>query len=146
MKTIKTKQIKRMIFAGIFLTVALVANASGIIKGIVVDDQNQPIKYATATLINPQTNEIVMGDICDSNGEFILENVKPGNYILSVRNAGFVRSITKKVIVDSDKNVIEENPIVLKEAVYELPELIVVAKFKTSTLSATKNSERIILN
>lgn len=133
MKTTKTNQFSRIfLIAGIILlSVSTVANASGVIKGQVFDENNRPIQYATATLINPETNEIVEGDMCDNTGEYVLENVKPGNYILSVRNVGYEKSETAKVIVNSSENLMVEEPIVLKEASYQLPEIEVISRSLT---------------
>ena len=35
------------------------------IKGKVTDEKNQPIEFATATLISPATKEVVKGEVCN---------------------------------------------------------------------------------
>ena len=142
MKTSKAKIFNRMM---IFTVLALfcipgLGNASGVIKGRVLDTNNQPVQYATATLINPENNQIVEGDMCDNNGEFIIENVNPGDYILSVRNLGFEKNETTKVIV-SDNDQQKEIPVQLKESVCQLPELQVVSKRYTYSHPVIENTD-----
>ncbi len=124
MKANKTNRIAAL---AIMLCITFWASASGIVKGQVMDQNNDPVGYATATLINPSTNEIVLGDMCDNNGEFIIENVKPGSYILSVRNVGFEKNETTEIVVPQD-NTMFDVPIQLKESISKLPEVEVVSK------------------
>ncbi len=124
MKTNKTNRIAAL---ALMLGITFFASASGIVKGQVMDQNNDPIVYATATLINPNTNEIVAGDMCDNNGEFIIENVTPGDYILSVRNVGFEKDETTELVVEHGNTMLDV-PIQLKESVSKLPEVEVVSK------------------
>lgn len=130
MKTIVKFQISRvLLIAGfLFFCNSIFADASSIVTGRVMDSKKQPLNYATATLINPSTLEIVEGDMCDSKGEFKIENVKPGEYILSVRMLGYVKDESKTITVDSDSNPVVVKNIILKQAVQELNELVVTAK------------------
>jgi len=129
MKTIEKSQISRMLLIAGFLFFCnfIFADGSSVIKGHVMDSKKQPLNYATATLMNPTTMEIVEGDMCNYKGEFKIENVKPGEYILSVRMVGFAKDETVKVVVDPAKNQAEEINIVLKESVQQLNEVVVTA-------------------
>lgn len=134
MKTTKTNQFNRMLVlsAIVLCSIPFFANASSSIKGRVLDNNYQPIESATATLIDPETNQIVVGDMCDENGEYIIENVEPGEYVLSVRNIGFEKKESIKVVTDTDKSIVEESPILLNESIQELNELEVISKSITS--------------
>jgi len=128
MKTIEKFQISRVLFiAGLlFISNSIFADASTI-KGHVMNSKKQPLNYATATLMNPSTMEIVEGDMCDNKGEFKIENVKPGEYILSVRMLGYAKDESKKIVVGQDKNSIVVKNIILNQAVQELNEVVVTA-------------------
>ena len=134
MKTINSIQFNRVLVlsAIVLFSIPFFANASSSIKGRVLDNNYHPIESATATLINPETNQIVVGDMCDENGEYVIENVEPGDYVLSVRNVGFEKKELIKVIIDSDKSIVEESTILLNESVQELNELQVISKSITS--------------
>ena len=112
-----------------FFSNLLFAVSSGVIKGKVVDTQNQPIEYATATLLNPKTNTFIKGDISNQKGEFIIDKLSPGEYLLSVTMVGYVKNESEKVVIDSKNNLIEKN-IVLKENVVQLATVQVIAKKK----------------
>jgi hypothetical protein len=134
MKTTKTNQFNRVLVISLIVlcSISFFANATSSIKGRVLDNNYQPIESATATLINPETNQIVVGDMCDENGEYIIENVEPGDYVLSVRNVGFEKKESIKVVIDYDKSIVEESPILLNESIQELNELEVISKSITS--------------
>lgn len=130
MKTNLKKQTSRILLLTAISLVFTVSSAmaNAIIKGRVLTNSDQSVLYATATLLNPKTMEIVEGDMCDNKGEFIIENVKPGEYILSVRKVGFAKDESKKLVIDSFTNRVEEKKIVLNESVQQLPEVVVIGK------------------
>jgi hypothetical protein len=61
MKTIKFSQFNRVLAltAIAFFSFTLFANASGVIKGQVTDENKLPVEYATAVLKNSKTNQFV---------------------------------------------------------------------------------------
>jgi len=108
MKTIFNINFKRIALStAIMLTVgSLFVKANTRIEGKLVDVNNCPLPYATATIINPDTREIVEGDMSDENGKFYLENVKPGLYILSFRSVGFITDESRCILIsDRDANI-----------------------------------------
>jgi len=142
MKTIEKFRISRvLLIAGcIFLCNSFFIEASSVIKGHVMNNKRQPINYATATILNPNTMEIVEGDMCDKKGEFFIENVKPGEYILSVRMVGFEKDESVKIVIDSDTNLVEVKNIVLNESIQQLNELVVTAKRRQNQQNIATNN------
>jgi len=61
----------------------------GKITGTVLDDNNQPVPYATVSIVNTETKRIVDGTVADDNGGFALRSIVEGNYILSVSFIGY---------------------------------------------------------
>lgn len=97
------------------------------VKGKVTDENNQPIEFATATLVNPKTKEILKGEVCNKKGEFSINKVNHGEYILSVSMLGFEKFETEKVVIDGKSAVIEKK-IVLRENSEILKDVEIVAK------------------
>ncbi|HRZ97567.1 MAG TPA: carboxypeptidase-like regulatory domain-containing protein [Paludibacter sp.] len=127
--TNKLQTIKSMgIIAIMLISLPVFANANAIVKGHVISDHNEPLEYATATLICPETMKIAEGDMCNNEGEFIIENVEPGEYILSVRKVGFEKDETKRILVTNTNEIHEIPKVVLNESNVMLCELEVVAK------------------
>ncbi|MEA4983868.1 hypothetical protein SDC9_42211 [bioreactor metagenome] len=98
-----------------------------IIKGKVVNEQNQPVEYATAVLVSPKTGEVIKGEVCNEKGEFNISKVDKGEYVLSVSMVGYKKHDSEKLIVDGKRTVIERN-IVLNEQAEMLKAVEVVAK------------------
>ena len=128
MKTIKNYQFKRVLalsgFA--FFSFLLYAGNSGVIKGRVVDENNQPVEYATAVLKNSKTNKFVTGAVCNYKGEYVIENVEPGEYVLSTKMIGYRLTKAQKIVVDKGQKRLIEKDVVMNET----PEnsIVVVAK------------------
>lgn len=114
---------------------------AAVIKGKVIDDQDRPVEYATAVLIKPTTKEIIKGEVCDSRGEFRIEHVDRGEYILSVSMVGFEKFETETVIVDGKSKVIEKT-IILREQTEMLEAVEVVAKKQF----AEQDVDKMIIN
>lgn len=109
------------------LSVSNYVNANAIVKGRVTNLQDEPQEYATATLICPETMKIVEGDMCNNKGEFVIENVEPGEYILSVRKLGYEKEETKRVSISDNNEIQEINKVVLNESNILLNEVEVIA-------------------
>lgn len=117
MKTIIISQINRVLAltAVAFFSIPFFANASGVIKGQVTDENNQPVEYATAVLKNSKTNQFVTGAVCNYKGEFVLEDVNPGEYVLSTKMMGYEKKDSRVVVNKNHKRVVEEK-VVMNEA------------------------------
>ncbi len=122
----KTKQFRTLAILAIMSLFSATIFANTTIRGRVLDSSNQPVEYATATILSPDSETIIEGDMCNDNGDFIIENVKPGEYILSVRQVGFDKDETRKIVVNEQYGVVDVNTVYLNEANNELKEIEVV--------------------
>lgn len=104
-------------FALLFNTNVLsAATNTDLIVGVIVDENNQPIESATAVLVRPDTKEVFKGKATNKKGEFSINDVKPGEYILSVSSSGKDKLQTERITVDGNGSTIEKK-IVLKEQI-----------------------------
>ena len=133
MKTINISQFNRVLAlsAIAFFSIPFFANASGVIKGQVMDENNQPVEYATAVLKNSKTNQFVTGAVCNNKGEFVLEDVNPGEYVLSTKMMGYEKR-DSKVVVDKNHNRVVDKKVVMNETPRK--SIVVVGK-KTASIS-----------
>ena len=131
MKTIKNYQFKRMlVLSGLaFFSCMLFAEGSGVIKGRVIDENNQPVEYATTVLKNANTNKFVAGTVCNYRGEYVIENIEPGEYELSTKMIGYEKAETQKIVVTKGQKRVIEKVVVMNEK----PEKSVVVTAKKST-------------
>ena len=141
MKTSRNFQFRRvLVLSGIaFFSFLTYVKASGVIKGQVIDENNQPVEYATAVLKNSKTNQFVTGAVCNYKGEFILEDVNPGEYILTTNMIGYEKKNLQKIVVDKKQNRIVEKKVIMSEAPNK--SIVVVAK-RTATDKNPQMAER----
>ncbi|MDD4967939.1 MAG: carboxypeptidase regulatory-like domain-containing protein [Paludibacter sp.] len=132
MKTTINFQVKRMlVVSGLaFFSFVSYVNASGVIKGQVMDENNQPVEYATAVLKDSKTNKFVTGTISNNKGEFVINDVKPGEYKLSTQMIGYEKKDLPKIVVATNKNQVVEKKVVMNETPSK--SIVVVAKKKAT--------------
>lgn len=135
MKTINNIQKNRnLVIIAIAIFATIVNTNATTIKGRILDSSNSPINYATATLIDPNTKTIVVGDMSDAQGNFIIENAKAGEYILSFRKVGCENDESRKIIVSDNNQIIQIKDVTLAESMIMLNELEVVSNKETFNL------------
>lgn len=93
------------------------------ITGNVIDVSQNPIPMATIRLLQPDSS-FVKGTVTDNNGIFDFENIKKGNYILSVSCIGYVDSFSDFSMPEAD---FRFPPISLKENSITLGDVTVTA-------------------
>jgi len=118
-----------MLVSLVFFANLLWAEPACVIKGRVTDANNQPIGFATATLINAKTNKMEKGEVSDNKGEFVINKINPGEYILSISMVGYAKNQSEKITINK-KNPVVEKTVVLKESSQQLDNVVVTAKKK----------------
>ena len=127
MKSIKKLIGQFILLSGILLSSSAFANEAGIVKGRVTDKKNHPVEYATASLKNLETLKTEDGAMCDKSGNFVIENVKPGIYALSISMIGYKKCDVRNITIDKNQKIVEET-FVKKDSVQRLRALVVTAK------------------
>lgn len=62
----------------------------GKIFGLIIDsNSDKPIEYSNIVLYNKEDSSFFSGTVSNTDGEFILERVKPGDYYLDIRFMGY---------------------------------------------------------
>jgi len=93
-------KIKYIISALIILTVT-VFSQSATLKGKIYDqDNNQPLNAASVTLHSQADSSMITGAASDAKGNFVLNNIRQGNYYLRVSYIGYQTVTLPSVIVD----------------------------------------------
>jgi len=124
------KVILNLVFMIVLLTPSTFANTevfSGTVKGKVLDEYNQPVEFATATLLDPKSKQVIKGEVSNEKGEFIINKVNKGDYILSVSMVGYQRNDQYQIVMDNKNNMIEKS-IVLKESTQQLKDVVIVGR------------------
>tara|TARA_B100001989_G_scaffold252539_1_gene234980 strand:- start:2422 stop:4947 length:2526 start_codon:yes stop_codon:yes gene_type:complete len=123
----------------------------GLLKGEIVDESNNfPVKYATIKLFRSSDSTLVDGTISEEDGFFILKDLKPGKYNLSVehvmyetfiladqllappetnKNLGFLK-LKQRMLEVEGVNIVDEKPFVQEEIdkkVYNIEDMPIAA-------------------
>lgn len=114
------------------------AFADSALKGRITDQNNQPIEFATASLLNAQTKVPVKGSVSDSTGRFFIAKVHPGEYILSVSLIGYKKYETGKIILKDNQETKLEKNVILFMSAQQLKEAVVTSKVKFIEQQADK--------
>lgn len=131
MKTITFNSLRQTIALLLMMFVlSSAATANTLIKGRILNNDNQPVSYATALLLSPETGEVLVGDMVDEQGRFYLERVQPGRYILSLRCMGYCTDSTRMIEIQEGCEVLDLKRLRLCEAVFVLSELDVTVTSK----------------
>ena len=74
------------------------------INGKIIDEStNQPLEYASVTVINPQTQKIINGSLADATGSFNIENMPLGIYNVTVDFIGHKQKTIDGILISKDK-------------------------------------------
>ncbi|WP_062059599.1 TonB-dependent receptor [Aquimarina longa] len=115
---------KKVIFVFSVLLGCIASGQTGVIKGLVVDQQSEtPMVGATVALLDADK---VNGVITDIDGYFTLENVPLGRQTIRVSYIGFEPIVIPNIVVTSGKNAILN--VGLVEAFGQLDEVIITAE------------------
>jgi outer membrane receptor protein involved in Fe transport len=80
----------------------IITNNAKIIGIVINRETTTPIQYATVTLINNKSNEIISGQLTDIDGYFFLDNPIKGDYCIEVDFIGFISYIENSFIYNPD--------------------------------------------
>ncbi|MEQ8237831.1 MAG: outer membrane beta-barrel family protein [Cyclobacteriaceae bacterium] len=96
------------------------------IKGRILDQNKQPVAYATAALYNTDS-VLIKGEISNLDGYFTLNNIKENTYYLMVNHVEFAPKYVNNIEVSAN-NMINVGNIALSEQSVELSGVTVTAK------------------
>ncbi|WP_288097393.1 carboxypeptidase regulatory-like domain-containing protein, partial [Hydrotalea sp.] len=81
-------------------------DVAGKVTGKVIDAvSKQPIEYATITVLNKSTKNVVNGTITDGTGSFVIKGLAPGNYIFKIQSLGYQEYTINTVSVQKNASI-----------------------------------------
>jgi outer membrane receptor protein involved in Fe transport len=111
----------------------------GTLKGFVFNSgANQPLEYATISVIRKKDNTIATGTITDETGFFKIKDMDFGMYQVKISFIGYKSKTIDKVMIRPDNNVADLSQITLEPTVATLEEAVVVADRPTMTYKMDK--------
>ena len=72
----------------------------GVVRGSVINQLTElPLQYATITIINSESNDIVTGAMSDSSGVFFVDDIPYGKYKVEVERIGYEQQIIEDILI-----------------------------------------------
>lgn len=113
----------------IFLTGSSAVFGQSQLSGSLVAETDEPLVGANILLLNATDSTLVKGEITDTEGNYRLHNIRPGNYLLRLSMVGFQTQYLLLANMNPEKSVKDLGPIKLKETATLLdPGIVVGAK------------------
>lgn len=117
---------KKSIF-WLLLLISVTAGAQNIKGKVCFEKDKTPVQFATVGLIQVSDSSMITGVITLTDGGYIFEKVKPGDYFMKVSFVGY-RTGGKAVTVTTGQNEIQVDTIFLSETTATLNEVTVVGE------------------
>ncbi len=117
---------KKLLFC-LLLLISAAAQAQNIKGKVYLEKDKSPAQFATVGLLQLPDSGMVTGVITLTDGGYLFEKVKPGNYFLKVSFVGY-RTNGKSVTIVSGKEEFVVDTIFLAETTATLQEVTVVAE------------------
>lgn len=103
---------------------------NGSILGRVLDKQlNEPLPYVNV-IVKDTAGKIITGSITDTNGNFNIDNIPEGTFIVEIKYIGY-KTITKQETIGKGNYSIKMGDLYLQEDAESLNEVVVVADVST---------------
>lgn len=109
---------KRIIFAFSFMLLGAIAALPYTVKGIVIDETEQPLPKATVRILNAKDSTAIKAVLTADDGKFSLSDIKKGTYLLESSYVGYspvYKHVSIKDNTDVGKVSMSENAIALKD-------------------------------
>jgi len=119
-----------LVFIAIMFLQVIKTNAqnSGVILGTVSDStSNQPIEFASISVIKNSDSSAVTGSMTDNKGRFEISEIPFGNYFLRISSVGYITKNSSIISVTSKKSEISVGKILLRGTEVNLEEISVTS-------------------
>jgi hypothetical protein len=117
---------KKVLFS-LLLIISLTSQAQNIKGKVCYEKDKSPVQFASVALVQLPDSTMITGVITLTDGGYLLEKVKPGNYFLKASFVGY-KANGKNVIVEATNKEISVDTIYLAEIITSLKEVTVSAE------------------
>jgi ferric enterobactin receptor len=100
---------------------------NGTISGKVFDKStNQPLEYATISIISKQSGKTITGTVADLKGGFVISNIPFDTYQVIIEFIGFEKTTFDNIKINSDKRSFKLGTVSLSPSTHNLENVIVM--------------------
>ena len=117
---------KKTLFS-LLLIISLTSQAQNIKGKVCYEKDKSPVQFASVALVQLPDSSMITGVITLTDGGYLLEKVKPGNYFLKASFVGY-KANGKNVVIDATNKEVSVDTIYLAEITTSLQEVTVSAE------------------
>ena len=117
----------RIYFAILLLFSSIAIQAQNIKGNVSYEKDKTPVQFATVALLQIPDSAMITGVITLTDGAYLLEKIKPGNYFVRVSFVGYRPAGKAVTISEGDKEIVVDT-IYLAEITTALNEVMVVGE------------------
>ena len=117
---------KKVLFS-LLLIISLTSQAQNIKGKVCYEKDKSPVQFASVALVQLPDSSMITGVITLTDGGYLLEKVKPGNYFLKASFVGY-KANGKNVVIDATNKEVSVDTIYLAEITTSLQEVTVSAE------------------
>lgn len=99
----------------------------GTVTGKIVDETGKSVEFATVMVLNAADSTLAKGAVADASGQFGVENLAAGRYIVSTTQVGFKKKITPAFVLNPESPSVKLAALVMQAASQNLKEVTVAA-------------------
>lgn len=96
MKTIFTSLI-------VLVSFSTSVSAQAVVEGSIKNKENNPAAFATVALLNANDSALVKGALTDEGGNYLIEDIKKGNYLICVHFVGYAKQYSPAFTLDENE-------------------------------------------
>jgi outer membrane receptor protein involved in Fe transport len=111
----------------LLLAVSITAQAQNISGKVCLESDRSPVPYATVGLMQLPDSSMITGVITLTDGGYVLEKVKPGNYFVRVSYVGYTTT-GRSIVVEPGDTDVAVDTIFLSETTATIGEIMVVGE------------------
>jgi hypothetical protein len=98
------------------------------ISGKVQEGEGKPLPFANVLLLSAADSALVKGIVAGESGQYSLENVREGKYLLAASVVGYRKTFSPPFTVAGSSSRADQPPLVLEAEPHQLGEVTVVTK------------------
>lgn len=126
---------KRILSCLVALVCVMATALAGSISGIVVDAARQPLPFANVIVYQGET--LVKGTVSDAAGEFSIDGLKDGDYLVSFQMMGY-ETLSRPVKISAAARSVKMGQVTLAEETRQVGEVSVLAQKSSMKLEIDK--------
>ncbi|MDQ3535782.1 MAG: TonB-dependent receptor family protein [Bacteroidota bacterium] len=116
--------------------------SSQIIKGKVQNKEGAPMPFVNILLLNKSDSTLVKGAVSDATGDYIIDNIPSGKYLLSATMIGYKRAYGSLINIDESKAEVKAPVFTLDDDVLQLKDVTV----ETTRPFIEQEIDRMVVN